>query len=238
MLTLKEKPRDIEKEYQDILEKIKKGDTSTIEIDEFMYVRIRIGILDEELSNTDIQVIYGDNVSTFTEDSMLDPFPKECFSNNFRLSQRWLRSWVNHKKRREEMRITPWIKHIEQLGTNGIFVFGSNEGGKHSKGAALLAKSFGAINKQGEGLMGRTYGIPTKPVDVRSRLTISELKKYVDTFIEFARNNTQHIFYVTEIGCGLAGYTPSKIAPLFDAAKNLDNVHLPKRFREVLNEKP
>lgn len=238
MLTLKEKPRDIEKEYQNILKKIKKGDTSTIEIDELMYVRIRIGILDEELSNTDIQVTYGDNVSTFTEDSMLDPFPNECFSNNFRLSQRWLRSWIKHKKRRDEMRVTPWIKYIEDLGTNGIFVFGSNEGGKHSKGAALLARSFGAINKQGEGLMGRTYGIPTKPVDVRSRLTISEIKKYVDTFIDFARNNTQHVFYVTEIGCGLAGYIPSEIAPLFDEAKNLENVYLPKRFREVLDEKP
>lgn len=136
------------------------------------------------------------------------------------------------------MRVTPWIKHIEDLGTNGIFVFGSNEGGKHSKGAALLAKSFGAKNKQGEGLMGRTYGIPTKPVDVRSRLTIYEIKKYVDTFIEFARNNTQHVFYVTEIGCGLAGYTPSEIAPLFVVAKNLENVYLPKRFREVLSEKP
>lgn len=134
------------------------------------------------------------------------------------------------------MRITPWIKYIEDLGTNGILVFGSNEGGKHSKGAALLAKSFGAINKQGEGLMGRTYGIPTKPVDVRSRLTISEIRKYVDTFIEFAGNNTQHVFYVTEIGCGLAGYIPSEIAPLFDAAKNLENVYLPKRFWEILNK--
>ena len=238
MLTLKEKPRDIEKEYQNILKKIKKGDTSTIEIDELMYVRIRIGILDEELSNTDVQVIYGDKVSTFIEDSMLDPFPNECFSNNFRLSQRWLRSWIKHKKRRDEMGITPWIKHIEDLGINGIFVFGSNEGGKHNKGAALLARSFGAINKQGEGLMGRTYGIPTKPVDVRSRLTISEIKKYVDTFIDFARNNTQHVFYVTEIGCGLAGYIPSEIAPLFDEAKNLENVYLPKRFRDVLDEKP
>ena len=135
------------------------------------------------------------------------------------------------------MRTTPWIGRIEDLGTNGIFVFGSNEGGKHSKGAALLAKSFGAINKQGEGLMGRTYGIPTKPVDVRSRLTISEIKKYVDTFIEFARNNTQHIFYVTEIGCGLAGYSPAEIAPLFSAAKELENVFLPKKFRNVLDEK-
>ncbi len=94
MLTLKEKPRDIEKEYQDILEKIKRGDTSTIEIDELMYVRIRIGILDEELSNTDVQVVHEDSVSTFTKESMLEPFPNECFSNNFRLSQRWLRAWI------------------------------------------------------------------------------------------------------------------------------------------------
>jgi hypothetical protein len=237
MLTIKERPRDLEKEYQDILQKIKNGDTATIEIDELLYVRIRIGILDEEVSNTDIQVVHEDSISAFTEESQLDPYPKECFSNNFHLSQQWLRAWIRYKKRRTEMRITPWIKYVEELGPTGIFVFGSNEGGRHSKGAALLAKSFGAVDKQGAGLMGRTYGIPTKPVDVRSRLTIPKIEKYVDEFIEFARNNTQYVFYVTEIGCGLAGYSPAEIAPLFSAAKELENVFLPKKFRNVLDEK-
>lgn len=237
MLTIKERPRDLEKEYQNILQKIKNGDTATIEIDELLYVRIRIGILDEEVSNTDIQVVHEDITYPFNKTGDLNDQPKACFSSNFRLSQRWLRSWVNANKKRANMLITPWINRIEDLGTNGIFVFGSNEGGRHSKGAALLAKSFGAVDKQGAGLMGRTYGIPTKPVDVRNRLTIPKIEKYVDEFIEFAKNNTQYVFYVTEIGCGLAGYSPAEIAPLFSAAKELENVFLPKKFRNVLDEK-
>jgi hypothetical protein len=92
MLTLKEKPRDIEKEYQDILEKIKKGDTSTIEIDETLFTRIRIGIIDGEISNTNVQLIHEDTTHLFTNEGFLLNPPKKCFSNNLHLTGRLLRS--------------------------------------------------------------------------------------------------------------------------------------------------
>ncbi|HIT83602.1 MAG TPA: hypothetical protein IAA99_05305, partial [Candidatus Avibacteroides faecavium] len=41
-------------------------------------------------------------------------------------------------------------------------------------------------------------------------------------------------FLVTEIGCGIAGFTPEDIAPLFARAAGMDNVFLPARFWDVL----
>lgn len=119
---------------------------------------------------------------------------------------------------------------IKKLDTNQIFVFGSNESGRHGLGAAKTALGWGAKWGQAEGIQGRTYGIPTKDSSVRRTLSVDEIKPYVDRFIEFASNNKELTFLVTEIGCGLAGLKPKQIAPLFKEAISLDNVHLPKRF--------
>ena len=43
-------------------------------------------------------------------------------------------------------------------------------------------------------------------------------------------------FLVTPVGCGTAGYTPAEVAPLFAAAKTLDNVHLPYSFWKYIAE--
>lgn len=49
---------------------------------------------------------------------------------------------------------------------NTIFVFGSNPEGRHSAGAAKVAREkFGAIYGQGEGLQGNAYALPTKDLD-------------------------------------------------------------------------
>ena len=61
-------------------------------------------------------------------------------------------------------------------------------------------------------------------------LPVSEIKFYVDTFIEFAKENPNLTFLVTEIGCGLSKFKPKDIAPLFEGAIELENVHLPTRF--------
>jgi hypothetical protein len=119
---------------------------------------------------------------------------------------------------------------IKKLEANQIFVFGSNESGRHGLGAAKTALGWGAKWGQAEGLQGKTYGIPTKDSSVRRTLSVEEIKPYVDRFIEFALNNPNMIFLVTEIGCGLAGLKPKQIAPLFKEAINLENVHLPSRF--------
>lgn len=99
-----------------------------------------------------------------------------------------------------------------------IFVFGSNLSGIHGKGAAKMAyEHYGAIWKQGKGLQGSSYAIPTKNYILRS-LPLDKIKEYVKEFIEFAKENPDLTFYVTRVGCGLAGFKDEQIAPLFKTA--------------------
>lgn len=114
---------------------------------------------------------------------------------------------------------------IDRLGPGEIFVFGSNLSGAHGGGAALLAvNKFGAVWGQGVGLQGQSYAIPTMHGGPEV------IKPYVDEFIDFARLHPELTFLVTEIGCGIAGFTPSQIAPLFASAKDIPNIYLPGRF--------
>lgn len=130
------------------------------------------------------------------------------------------------------MRITS--ENITKLLDNQIFVFGSNLSGRHGKGAAKTALGWGAKWGQAKGLQGRTYGIPTKDASIRRTLSINEIKPYVEEFIEFAKNNTNLIFLVTEIGTGLAGLKYKEVAPLFKGAKDVENIHLPEKFWRYL----
>ena len=121
---------------------------------------------------------------------------------------------------------------ITELQPGEIFVFGSNLEGHHGGGAALLAwKKWGAIWGQGTGLQGQTYGIPTMHGGP------DRIKPYVDEFISFARQHPELTFLVTEVGCGIAGFRPAEIAPLCRDAVDVENIHLPQRFWEVLNTK-
>ena len=131
-----------------------------------------------------------------------------------------------------EGRITPNI--ITKLKDNEIFIFGSNLSGRHGKGAAKTALSWGAKYGQAKGLQGRTYGIPTKDASIRRTLTIEEIKPFVDEFIEFAKANENLIFLVTEIGTGLANHKKENIAPLFKQAVNYKNIYLSKDFWFIL----
>jgi hypothetical protein len=127
-----------------------------------------------------------------------------------------------------ENRTTP--DFITKIKENEVFVFGSNLSGRHGKGAAKTALGWGAKWGQGNGLQGKTYGIPTKDASVRRTLSLTEIKPFVDEFIDFAKNNQNLIFYVTEIGCGLAGMKPKEVAPLFIEAKEIKNIYLPAKF--------
>ena len=118
---------------------------------------------------------------------------------------------------------------ITKIESDEVFVFGSNLKGMHGGGAARIAYDrFGAVWGEGVGLQGRSYAIPTMHGGV------PEIKPYVDDFIEFAKNNTDKYFYVTRIGCGIAGFNDRDIAPLFREALTLNNVCLPETFVEVL----
>ena len=114
---------------------------------------------------------------------------------------------------------------ITELGPDEVFVFGSNLAGSHGGGAAYVAwRKFGAVMGQGVGLQGRSYAIPTMQGGVET------IKPYVDEFIAFARAHPELFFYVTRIGCGIAGFRDAEIAPLFAGARSLENVCLPESF--------
>ena len=125
-------------------------------------------------------------------------------------------------------RTTP--ERIETLGPDQIFVFGSNLAGQHAGGAARFAyERFGAIWGRGVGLQGQSYAIPTMQGGPET------IRPYVDEFIEFAAQHPEMTFFVTPVGCGIAGFRPRDIAPLFMKAVALPNVCLPQSFWEVLN---
>ena len=115
-----------------------------------------------------------------------------------------------------------------------IFCFGSNRAGKHGKGAALAAyRQYGAIYGKGEGLQGQSYAIPTKDERIQT-LPLEEINKHVAIFCAFAFEHPELIFLLTPIGCGLAGYSPSQIAPMFRDAPA--NVIFPDVFIEASSE--
>lgn len=96
-----------------------------------------------------------------------------------------------------------------------IFVFGSNEAGIHGAGAAKYAlQNKGARLKQGWGLQGKSFGIPTKDKNIQT-LPIDKVQFFVEQFIVFANKNPELEFQITRIGCGLAGFKDEEIAPLF-----------------------
>ncbi len=113
-------------------------------------------------------------------------------------------------------------------GGRDIFVFGSNLAGRHGKGAALSAvKEHGAVYGVGEGLRGNSYAIPTKDWHIKT-LPLNVIRLGVNRFLECAKARDDLTFRLTPIGCGLAGYKPEQIAPMFRDAPS--NVILPDEF--------
>ena len=116
-------------------------------------------------------------------------------------------------------------ERITELKADEIFVFGSNLEGMHGGGAAWFAfRNFGAVMGCGVGHRGQTYAIPTMQGGVET------IKPYVDAFIDYAKAHPELFFYVTRIGCGIAGFRDKEIAPLFTAAREVENICLPKSF--------
>lgn len=124
-------------------------------------------------------------------------------------------------------RVTPsWIDDLQE---NEVFVFGSNLAGMHGGGAARVARlRFGAVMGKGVGMQGRSYAIPTMQGGTET------IRPYVNDFIAYAKEHPELTFLVTPIGCGIAGFEPEDIAPLFEEASNVENIWLPKSFWEVL----
>jgi len=124
--------------------------------------------------------------------------------------------------------------YIDSLPSGHVFVFGSNTLGYHTGGASGTArKKFGAVWGQAEGLQGQSYAIPVDfGKDVRKD---SEVKAAVDRFITFAKEHAKLFFWVTRVGCGIAGYHDDEMAQFFKEALGMKNVCLPKSFVEALS---
>lgn len=129
--------------------------------------------------------------------------------------------------KKKKGRVTPsWIDDLQE---NQVFVFGSNLAGMHGGGAARVARlRFGAVMGKGVGIQGRSYAIPTMQGGTET------IRPYVNDFIAYAKEHSELTFLVTPIGCGIAGFEPEDIAPLFEEASNMENIWLPKSFWEVL----
>lgn len=118
------------------------------------------------------------------------------------------------------------------LPESEIFVFGSNEAGIHGAGAAYHAhRHYGAEWGKGIGRTGNAYGIPTKDLNIQT-LPLHKINEYVLDFLEYAEAHPELKFYVTRIGCGLAGYKNEDIAPMFEDAPS--NCRLEEDWKEVI----
>jgi len=115
-----------------------------------------------------------------------------------------------------------------------IFVFGSNLAGRHGKGAALFARQeHGAIYGRGVGPQGNSYAIPTKDENLKP-LSLDLIKFHVDVFLSYAKQCPEQTLHLTPIGCGLAGYKPEQIAPMFIGYS--ENILIPNEFKPYLKE--
>jgi hypothetical protein len=113
-----------------------------------------------------------------------------------------------------------------------IFVFGSNLAGRHGAGAAKIARErFAAQYGVGKGRTGFTYAIPTKDLFVQT-LPLTVITGHIRHFKTYAADNPRLEFFITRIGCGLAGYDDSEIAPMFSDCG--DNCSLPEPWRKYL----
>jgi len=121
------------------------------------------------------------------------------------------------------------------LKPNEVFVYGANLSWIQGAGAAKQALKFGAVYGRG-GLVGQTYGIPTKDKNIKT-LPLSEIKHYIDIFEGVVRDRQDLTFLLTSIGTGLAGYTVQEIAPLFVNFAFATNVVWPYEFAKELQER-
>ena len=130
------------------------------------------------------------------------------------------------------MKYTP--ENITHLEPNQIFVYGANARFRHGAGAAKLALKWGAKHGMA-GLVGQTYGIPTKDKKIQT-LPLDKIQVHVNDFLATAFSHQEYEFLVTKIGCGLALYQPKDIAPLFKIIKTgvFENVILPEEFYKYI----
>ncbi|APX62400.1 A1S_2505 family phage non-structural protein [Acinetobacter schindleri] len=124
---------------------------------------------------------------------------------------------------------------VKSLPENTVFVFGSNMAGLHAGGAARTAlEHFGAVEGVGRGWSGQSYAIPTMNEHLQ-QMPLSQIQHYIDDFKIYTKNHPKNNYFLTSVGCGIAGYKVEEIAPMFKGISH--NVIFPQSFRPFV-EKP
>ena len=90
--------------------------------------------------------------------------------------------------------------------------------------------NFGAQRGNGVGPQGQCYAIPTM------FRTVEEIKPYVDEFVEYVKDHPMNRFLITRLGCGIAGFSDKRMAPLFDGLYNVKNAVFSYDWWSVLTE--
>ena len=123
---------------------------------------------------------------------------------------------------------------VKNLAEDTIFVFGSNMAGQHAGGAARTAlEHFGAMNGIGRGWAGQSFAIPTMNEHLQ-QMPLSQIQHYVDDFKIYTKNHPKTKYFITSIGCGVAGYKVEEIAPMFKGISS--NVIFPISFRPFVEK--
>ena len=123
---------------------------------------------------------------------------------------------------------------IKYLPEDTVFVFGSNMAGTHQGGAAKTALlNFGAMKGVGRGWSGQSFAIPTMNEHLQ-QMPLSQIQHYIDDFKIYTKNHPKTKYFITAVGCGVAGYTVEEIAPMFKGISH--NVILPVSFRAFVEK--
>jgi len=123
---------------------------------------------------------------------------------------------------------------IKSLTEDTVFVFGSNMAGTHQGGAAKTALlHFGAMKGVGRGWSGQSFAIPTMNEHLQ-QMPLSQIQHYIDDFKVYSKNHLKIKYFITAVGCGVAGYKVEEIAPMFKGISH--NVILPISFRPFVEK--
>lgn len=115
-----------------------------------------------------------------------------------------------------------------------IWVFASDEGGSHAKGAARVARvNFRAAYGASKGMTGSAYAIPTTDKH-KCALPLASVQSSITEFLQFAAANPGKDFFVTSVGTELPGVTDDVMGPLFAAAP--ENCSLPEKWRTYVSQ--
>lgn len=116
--------------------------------------------------------------------------------------------------------------YLTRLKKNEVIIVGTNANGLHFGGAARQAfDNFGLEWGVSEGLSGKAYAFPTLDMDMKpvsnTELKASRLKLY-----RCANEHPELTFYLTKVGCGIAGMDEVRVKKLFKNAP--ENVMRPE----------